>query len=342
MAIIERDIVLQGKTASGDSTIDLPITALKNIEDTADIKEAPTTKDYIPIIDSADNGQMKKTPFVAANFESIAARTVLNEASIGFKQKNLLRNQCQNSTSYGISTVVNPDGSMTLNGTNNNSKGTSILYFNMQTGAGTKNEDQYINNAKFIPSGKYILSGGSENVLIQVCISTADKSEGRIIACFGEEVQFEVTEEDQYVWARIAVIKDAVLENVTIYPMIRFAEITDSTYEPYIDDLQTQVDGLQMQIEKLSKIETLPDSVSVKNYADTLKSGRYCLFTNQSNKSEGQPPVTSHFVYDVYVYSPNTARIEAMPVSAKANTRYACIKNSGVWGDWCVFNGTQV
>jgi hypothetical protein len=62
MATIERDVVLQSVDDSGNPTIDLPITRLGNIEDTADVKTTPTSADYVPIIDSADNGQMKKAP----------------------------------------------------------------------------------------------------------------------------------------------------------------------------------------------------------------------------------------------------------------------------------------
>lgn len=65
MAIIERDVVLQGKTREGKQTIDMPITTLKNIEDTADVKHTPKDEDYIPLIDSEENGQMKKAPVSA-------------------------------------------------------------------------------------------------------------------------------------------------------------------------------------------------------------------------------------------------------------------------------------
>lgn len=61
----ERDVTMHSKDKNGNTTIDLPITRLGNIEDTADVKETPVEGDYIPIIDSADNGQMKKTPFSA-------------------------------------------------------------------------------------------------------------------------------------------------------------------------------------------------------------------------------------------------------------------------------------
>lgn len=65
MAILERDVVLQGKTKEGNLTMDFPITRLANVEDSADIKETPSEDDYIPMIDSADQAQMKKTPFRA-------------------------------------------------------------------------------------------------------------------------------------------------------------------------------------------------------------------------------------------------------------------------------------
>ncbi len=64
MSLKKRDVVLRGKTADGSSTIDMPVTRLGNIEETADIKETPITGDYVPIIDTEDDGQMKKTPYI--------------------------------------------------------------------------------------------------------------------------------------------------------------------------------------------------------------------------------------------------------------------------------------
>jgi len=62
MAIVERDVVLQSKDADGNQTIDFPITRLANVENTADVKAALENEDYLAIIDSSDNGQMKKIP----------------------------------------------------------------------------------------------------------------------------------------------------------------------------------------------------------------------------------------------------------------------------------------
>lgn len=61
MPIKERDIVLQGRDG-GEDTIDLPITRLGNVESGAEVKAEPAQGDYIPLIDSADNEQMKKFP----------------------------------------------------------------------------------------------------------------------------------------------------------------------------------------------------------------------------------------------------------------------------------------
>lgn len=61
MAIKERDVLLQGQE-NGEQTMDFPITRLANVEGDADVKSVPGDNDYIPIVDSADGGQMKKTP----------------------------------------------------------------------------------------------------------------------------------------------------------------------------------------------------------------------------------------------------------------------------------------
>ncbi len=60
MSITQRDVVLQGKK-DGQTTMDFPVTRLGNIEDNADIKDALADNDYIPVVDTADNEQMKKT-----------------------------------------------------------------------------------------------------------------------------------------------------------------------------------------------------------------------------------------------------------------------------------------
>ena len=61
--MIQRNIVFQSKTDTGESVLNMPITVLKNIEDTAEIKDNISDDDYVPVIDSSDNSQMKKIKF---------------------------------------------------------------------------------------------------------------------------------------------------------------------------------------------------------------------------------------------------------------------------------------
>lgn len=59
MAVTERDVVLMSQSGGGQS-MDYPITRLRNIEATAEVKSAPAEGDYIPLLDGADSAQMKK------------------------------------------------------------------------------------------------------------------------------------------------------------------------------------------------------------------------------------------------------------------------------------------
>lgn len=87
MAVMERDVLLMGK--DGDrQTMDFPITRLGNVEDTADVKDFPVAGDYLPIVDSKDGGQMKKTTVAAlfAPFEA-AVQEALNVVAVTLSAK---------------------------------------------------------------------------------------------------------------------------------------------------------------------------------------------------------------------------------------------------------------
>lgn len=55
----ESMVVLQ-TNVDGEKVICMPITKLQAIEDTASVKTAADNDDYIPLIDSSDDSQMKK------------------------------------------------------------------------------------------------------------------------------------------------------------------------------------------------------------------------------------------------------------------------------------------
>lgn len=79
MSVLERDVVLTGKDG-GRPTIDFPITRLGNLEDSAEVKETPAEGDFLPIVDGADGGQMKKTPLSAILGPAAAAQAAAEAA----------------------------------------------------------------------------------------------------------------------------------------------------------------------------------------------------------------------------------------------------------------------
>lgn len=217
MAIIERDIVLQGKTADGNRTIDLPVTALKNIEDTAEIKEKPTADDYIPVIDSADGGQMKKTPF---SFMDV----------LGKKSKNLLRTTAESETKRGVTFTVNPDGSVTANGT---AEEDITFYITTEILNGFLEKD-----------GNYILSGcingSAETYELRYYNSNSCPNPVRLR---DGETEINHVSNANFNFA-VAICKGVTVSDVTFYPMVRTPEIEDSTYESYETDLIGKVEFL--------------------------------------------------------------------------------------------------
>ncbi len=97
MAISEKNIVLTDKDGQ---KIYLPATSLENVGDKAEVKAVPTSTDYIALMDSASNGQMKK-----------ALASTLKKA-IGFEKVNNTSDAdkpLSNAQQTAISKLSNPN-----------------------------------------------------------------------------------------------------------------------------------------------------------------------------------------------------------------------------------------
>lgn len=208
---------------------------------TNDFTDAYKTKvDGLSNYDDAD---------VKAEIAELASQAAINKSTLGYQRKNLLMNNCKNTTKNGVTTTVNADGSITLNGTNTTSS-TKIFYWNMQTGyTGDMVSGQYTGNKKWLPNGKYILSGAVTGMTFQMVFSTDNVSEDRYKSTGSDgTAEFEVTDADKYVWTRLRIAGGASFDNVTIYPMIRPADITDDTYEPYKPSIEERFAALEEKI----------------------------------------------------------------------------------------------
>lgn len=139
----------------------------------------------------------------------------IDKVSVKTCGKNLLKNTATTQTIKGVTYAVNKDGSVTLNGT-----ATEWGFFNLN----------YNNaNTRALPSGDYIVSGGTINA--RVTILENSKS---LASNLGGETNFSISSASDNNWCRIDIFA-GTFNNVTIYPMIRLASITDSTYEPYTE-----------------------------------------------------------------------------------------------------------
>lgn len=181
---------------------------------------------------------------------STAEQSALNRSTLGYQRKNLLRNNCKSVTMNGVMATVNADGSVTLSGSNTAGKA-FVLFGNICTGL----ENQFENNTKFLPNGQYIVSGGSSGCFIQITVSPDNTAATTSVLCRAAEndVLFNITDSHKYVWGRIVVDTGSDFSSpVTLHPMVRDANISDNSYEPYSkSSLDERVSSLEGSIEKL-------------------------------------------------------------------------------------------
>lgn len=164
----------------------------------------------------------------------------VNKTTLGYQCKNLLKNTAATKTVSGITFTVNDDKSITANGTNNTSNYVNIIVFKGELEAGT-----------------YILSGALSNEFrIRLGVGTSTDGYGTWVGVdTGNGYKFTVTEKALYtVICQVESGKTA--SNVIFKPMLRYADITDSTFEPYVEDINTRLNDLLTRIEALENNST--------------------------------------------------------------------------------------
>lgn len=273
---------------------------------------------------------------INTNKEQVA----INKSSLGLQRKNYLMNRCTAYNGNGLNITVNKDGSITLKG-RNESNSQVMVFSNFQTGAGSSG--QTTNNKKFIPTGDYILSGGGPGYRIQICANTENKENilsGTSTKGSTAEVKFTITDEHQYSWTRLIVYENADFgEETIIYPMIRPAEITDNTYEPYKPSLQeqinTNVEDLQGQIDSIYGAgKVIPDSTDLNDV--TTPGSYYSSSQAHTITMKNLPYNTGGFRLEVYNIAGNTSRLQKLYGNSTAEGLkvYFRFFVSNVWSSW--------
>ena len=206
------------------------LTGLENYDDTeikANIAKKVDQKDGYSLVSDTEITRLAEVK----NYDDTQIKNdiALNTSSVGMSKKNLLRLSSKVKESNGITCTVNTDGSITLTGTNAISDNT-IFYFDV---------DSPISVGEYLFTGRDELSVNKGEIRLKIGNTTHKGVVGGTLCQVTSNST--VTQLSVWVWANQTV-------NCTLYPMLRYADITDDTYEPYTPSLQEQVTDIQADI----------------------------------------------------------------------------------------------
>jgi hypothetical protein len=166
----------------------------------------------------------------------------VNRTTLGTQCKNILKNTTTTVEYKGITYTINADGSVTANG----ATGSETSYCSF------KEYFEISKPAKYTLSG--CPSGGSQSTWeLQLYKQKQGSNDVLTLDDYGAGVdKFNTKELDAGMYrGYIAIRPNQTIDNLTFYPMLRYADITDSTYEPYVPSLQEQINALVAEIAEL-------------------------------------------------------------------------------------------
>lgn len=185
--------------------------------------------------DSNQTVKQKIDALVTKEASDIVGQQSLLKDTVGFTGKNLLKNTGKNTTSNGITTTINADKSITLNGTATSGDNACFLY---GTGWG-QNHYVPINETPFEVGETYIMSKGSSDETARLIFYFYNGDTYITDAkCIQKDVTFTIPQNTTHLACIARVNNGATVSNLTFYPMLRHADITDPTYEPYHESVE--------------------------------------------------------------------------------------------------------
>lgn len=145
----------------------------------------------------------------------------LNRTTLGTQCKNLLKNNAVTQTINGVTFTVNSDGSVAVNGTN------------------TSSSSAYIQLCGLVNYGNSKLIASIGQNITDVYMAIYDSDWNWIGTGSAGTISWENSSKKRLV--RLVVKPGATINNVTVYPMIRYADITDDTYEEYHETVDERI-----------------------------------------------------------------------------------------------------
>ena len=167
-------------------------------------------------------------------------------------RKNLLQNTVTSQTKKGITFTVNTDGSITCSGILTSGEYADLVISGV-----------FLGDIDILENGNYVVSCTNANNNNSLIVGNSEGEVGRVKAA-----EININANLTWVMLRIKQANPAI----TLYPMIRKADITDDTYEPYIENTEVDV--------------TLPE-IAVTAGTNTLTVGTEVQPSNVYIKYEG-------------------------------------------------------
>ena len=213
---------------------------------------------FYPMLRYADITDSTYEPYKESVDERLTenkSNAAVNRSTLGYQRKNLLKNTAKTSTISGVTFTVNDDKSVTANGTNSTSNYTNIIVFKGELEGGT-----------------YTLTGAvSDAFRIRLGMGTSADGYGSYVGVDrGNGYTFTVAEKALYT-VTCQVESGKTASNVIFKPMLRYADITDDTYEPY----KESVDERLTENKSNTVINKSTLGYQCKNLHDTLSVNWY-------------------------------------------------------------------
>lgn len=266
-----------------------------------------------------------------SRWDGASNQAAINRSTLGFQRKNLLPNRGTTKTTNGVTFTVNDDKSITINGT-----ATASADFNVAGWYGST-------TAVVSAIGKHVVSMGNiSGSGIDVYFLNVSTTLTKLSTDTG---YVNVTDTTPITGVLIRIPANTTIDNLTVYPMLRYAEITDNTYEPYVDDVNVRLLSLETDVQSSATWNLIStDYTTVADYAAALPAGRHTAFWRSAYDTHitDMPSGAGNLFLDIYKYSNSTIRINAF-MSLQTNVVfYSRALSSGTWGSWYKFSGEAV
>ena len=252
----------------------------------------------------------------------------VNKSTLGTQCKNLLKNNAVTQTINGVTFTINDDKSITVNGT----AAAQISFV--------------INNKVGLGIGNYILTGCPSEGSWDTFYLTAYASSAWLSAPdFGSSCKIENKTVTQVV---ITIASGYTANNLKFYPMLRDADITDGTYEPYKESVDERLienksnaavnrSTLGYQCKNLLKLTLTTTTVSGitftvnDDYSITLNGTATAIIWLQVGYTKGE-----HFRKEKLIFTGNPAGtvggtgLEAWYMNGTTGNKYVSMANGNI------------